>query len=113
MFKAINYLLFENRKPLDSEILEEFHPYMVGRYLSMYDKSFVSYVNETLNVYGKIFDDKEDQLRFYENIVPKLKRKNIDYVKRKKMETENEEIQNTIPEFSSSREIEEYQKIFG
>jgi hypothetical protein len=113
MFKAINYLLFEKRKPLDSEILDEFHPYMVGRYLSMYDDNFVSYVNDTLNTYGNLFDNKEDQFLFYENLIPKLKRKNIDYVKRKKVEKKDDEISNAIPEFLSSREIEEYKKIFG
>lgn len=113
MFKAINYLLFEARKPLDSEILEEFHPYMAGRYLSMYDDSFVPYVNDTLNVYGKLFKTKEDQFRFYENVIPKLKRKKIEYVKRKKVEERDDEVPQRVPEFLSKREIAEYEKCFG
>jgi hypothetical protein len=109
VFKAIDYLLFQNRKELDSEILEEFHPYMVGRYLSMYGEEFVPYVNETINRYGNIFDTKEEQLLFYEQVIPKLKRKKIDYFSRPKKDVADDF--GGVPEFLSKRELEEYLKM--
>jgi hypothetical protein len=110
MFKAINYILFEKSKSLDSEILEEFQPYMVGRYLSMYDNSFVPYVNDTLNMYGHLFENNVEQFTFYEQIVPKLKRKKINYIKRKKHENNEEDVINRVPEFLSKREMKEYRE---
>jgi len=103
MFNTINYLLFQKRKELDSELLEEFTPYMVARYMSFYDKNLLTYVNDTINRYGDVFSIKEDQFRFYENMIPILKRKKINYVSRKKKE-KVEETQ-IIPEFYSKREI--------
>lgn len=105
MFDGINYLLFEkNKTELDNEVLAGFVPYMVGRYLSFYDKAYVEYVNDTLNTYGHIFPVMEDKFRFYDNIIPKLKRKKIEYVKKAKVEKKEEEL--PAPEFYSKREIE-------
>jgi hypothetical protein len=110
MFKAINYLLFSKRKPeLDNEILEEFSPYMVNRYLSFYDESFSDYTNETINTYGNIFKNKEDQFRFYEQIVPRLQKRKINYIKKPKEEIESSKIPTAIPEFYSKREMEYFE----
>lgn len=103
MFNTVNYLLFQKRKDLDGELLEEFSPYMVARYLSFYDKNLLTYVNDTINLYGDVFSEKEDQFKFYENIIPTLKRKKIEYVSKKKKE-KVEDVQ-IVPEFYSKREI--------
>lgn len=103
MFNTVNYLLFQKRKELDNELLSEFSPYMVSRYMSFYDKDCLNYVNDTVNIYGKLFNG-EDQFKFYENVIPILKRKKIDYTSKKKKEkTDNNKI---VPEFYSKREIE-------
>lgn len=105
MFETVNYLLFQkNKNELDNEILEGFVPYMVGRYLSFYDKNYVEYVNDTINTYGRVFDNKEDQFKFYDNIIPKLKRKKIDYIKKPKESSKKKE-EPIIPEFYSKREL--------
>lgn len=87
MFNTINHMIFEKKGEMTNELLEEFSPYMVTRYLSFYDKDLLKYTNDTLNVYGEIFETDEEKFRFFENVIPKLKRKKIDYIsKRKKHE---------------------------
>lgn len=84
MFNAINHILFEKKSEMTNELLEEFSPYMITRYLSFYDKEFVNYANETTNKYSQIFETEEEKFKFFENIIPKLKKKRIDYISKKK-----------------------------
>jgi len=105
MFKAINHILFEKPSAeIDPEELENFTPYMVCRYLSFYGNSqYVDYANNTLNKYSGIFKTDEELFKFYEHIVPKLKKTKINYVK--KIKKEKVAIEKNITEFSSRREM--------
>jgi hypothetical protein len=85
MFEAINHMLFDKKQEMSNELLEEFSPYMVTRYLSFYDKDLLIYANETLNMYGHIFTTDEEKFKFFENVIPKLKRKKIKYISKKKI----------------------------
>lgn len=108
-FDTINYLLFEKRKELDGELLDSFNPWMTSKMLSFYnDGKMSSYVNDYLNCYSNIFKTKEDQFKFYENIIPIQKRKRITYIKKTKLE-KIEEL--PIPEFYSKREIDLFEDI--
>jgi hypothetical protein len=84
MFNAINHILFEKKGEMTNELLAEFSPYMVTRYLSFYDGDLLNYANETVNKYSEIFDTDEERFRFFENIIPKLKRKNINYISKRR-----------------------------
>jgi hypothetical protein len=84
MFNSINHILFDKKGEMTNELLEEFSPYMVTRYLSFYDKDLLNYANETVNRYSQIFDTDEETFRFFENVIPKLKRKNIKYISKKR-----------------------------
>lgn len=84
MFNTINHILFDKKGEMTSELLEEFSPYMVTRYLSFYDKDLLNYANETVNKYSQIFDTDEETFRFFENVIPKLKRKNIKYISKRR-----------------------------
>lgn len=107
LFDTINYLLFEKRKSeLDNELLEYFQPYVVTRYMTFFSNDFVQYANESLNKYGQIFKTKEDQFRFFENIIPATRKKRINYVKRPKEEKVKEDVDAAVPEFYSKREME-------
>lgn len=107
MFNTIDYLLFEKDKhELDNELLANFTPYMVARYLSFYDSSLIGYTNDTLNTYGNIFKSKEDQFLFFQNVIPKLKKKRIAYIKRPKEEKKKDEDPVPVPEFYSRREMD-------
>jgi hypothetical protein len=104
MFEAINYLMFDKSKDeLDSEIMSSFVPYMTVRFFSFYDPGYVVYANDTLNTYGNVLKTPEDQFRFFDNLIPKLRRKKIPYVKKPKDDTKVDET--PVPEFYSKREI--------
>ncbi len=104
-FKATDYLIFrQDKKELDNELLSEFNPYLTMKTFSFYEDGKMSdYINDTLNVYGNIFHSKEDQFKFYENIIPKQPYKKIKYIKKSKKE-KLEPI--PVPEFYSKREID-------
>jgi len=103
-FETINYLLFSKRKELDSELLNSFNPWITTKSLSFYnDGKMINYVNDYLNCYGNIFPTKEDQFKFYENIIPIQKRKRINYIKKPKLEDSDNL---PVPEFYSKREID-------
>lgn len=110
LFDTINHILFEKRKDqLDVELLEFFDPYMTMRYFSAYDKEYVNYINDTLNIFQNIFDTKEDKFLFYENVIPKSKYKRIDYPSKSKESLKKEKITEpvkSLPEFYSKRELE-------
>jgi hypothetical protein len=108
-FETINYLLFEKRTELDGELLNSFNPWMTAKSLSFYnDGKMASYVNDYLNCYNNIFLTKEDQFRFYENMIPIQKRKRINYIKKSKPE-KSEDI--PVPEFFSKREIDIFENM--
>lgn len=106
MFKAINHILFENSsEEIDSETLEEFVPYMVTRYFSFYDDGkYLDYINSTINKYHGIFKSIEEEYKFYENVIPKLKKKKINYIKKIKKDKINQDTINAIPDFYSRKE---------
>jgi hypothetical protein len=84
MFNTINHLLYEDKGEITNELLDEFSPYMTTRYLSFYSEELLHYANNTLNKYSQIFDNDEDRFLFYRNVIPKLKRKKIKYLSKKK-----------------------------
>jgi len=111
MFNTINYLLYDKSEPkLNSDLLEEFNPYLTIKAFSYYDSgSFCNHINDTINIYGNVFDTKEDQFNFLQAVIPKLKRKKIEYIKKSPKVDEDES--EKIPEFLSKREIEMYENM--
>lgn len=84
MYDTLNHMLFNKKGEMTNELLEEFSPYMVTRYLSFYDDDLLNYANETVNKYSQIFETDEERFRFFENVIPKLKRKRINYISKSK-----------------------------
>lgn len=104
-FNATNYLLFDKRKKeLDNEILESFVPWLVTRNFTFCGNDFIDYINDTLNVYGNVFSTKEEQFMFFNEIIPQLEKRKIQYVKAPKPEPAKEQV--PVPEFYSKREID-------
>lgn len=102
-FNTTNYLLFnQSKKELDNELLESFVPWLVTRTFSFYDNDYIEYINESLNLYGNVFPTKEDQFLFFEHVIPKLKKKRINYLKKPKGEKLQDQV---VPEFYSKREL--------
>jgi hypothetical protein len=111
MFDTINYLLHEkNKSELDPDLLQEFNPFFTAKVFSYYDSGkYCSYINDTLNLYSGIFKTKEEEFKFFDAVIPKLKRRKSEYIKKPAPGKVKEESQH-IPEFFSRREIESYDK---
>ena len=94
-FDILKALLFTKKKEekLDTDSLQAFTPFMVNRWLSFYDRSKAVFVNETLNKFCSLFEDKESLYELYNNLIPRSNFKKINYVKKLKEEkTEDENI---------------------
>ena len=95
-FQLQNKLFYSNKQkqpePLDQEGEQSFIPFLFNRWLTMYSKETVCFVNETLNKYCGIFDtDKQKTYRLYFNLIPRLKFKRISYVKKSKRDKDKQD----------------------
>lgn len=94
-FQLQNKLFYSNKDKagyLDSEGEDAFVPFLINRWLSFYSKDTPHFVNETLNKYSGLFDDKQRVYRLYYNLIPRLKFKRIKYIKKiKKSKAEDDE----------------------
>jgi|TARA_R100000479_G_scaffold174623_1_gene123302 hypothetical protein len=112
-FQLQNKLFYskkENAGELDSEGEQSFVPFLFNRWLSFYSKELPGFVNETLNKFGNIFDDKQESYKLYYYLIPRLKWKKISYIKKKKKDKEEIEGLNNIAKNKniSARELLEY-----
>ena len=117
IFNFIDSVLF-NKKKLNTinEGETEFNIYMVNRWCSMYSPDIAQIINQTSNQYKEVFTLKQDQYNFLFNILPKRKKKKIEYIKKQK--SENEKQDDLIPTLSkkmelSQREIKEYIDLYN
>ncbi len=110
MFEAVNKLLYKKGgSEFDADIIGEFNPFITTKCFSYYDNGkYCNYINETLNMYGSVFENIEDQYIFFDTMIPKLKFKRLDYIKKPKAKSEEEQ---PIPEYLSKREIELYESL--
>jgi hypothetical protein len=91
VYAVINSILF--KRPIGSELIEEFHvPYMFNRWLSFYDPVVVPLANE-FNQYLSLFPDKQMSFNFLNTALPKLKYQKIDYIKKDRKGTETAKAQ--------------------
>ena len=93
-FQLQNKLFYSKKTDaefLDSEGEQSFTPFMFNRWLSFYNKGMATFTNETLNRFGGIFQDRQQQYRLYYYFIPRLKFKRIAYNKKLKKEVSEEE----------------------
>ena len=83
----------------------QFNLFMINRWSSMYSKEMNEYVNETSNKYWSLFDDKLNRYNYLYSLLPRLKFKRLNYLKKIKKEKKNKEEKQIIPEFYSEREF--------
>lgn len=98
-FDMLRNLFFSRKdssRTLDTESQAHFLPFLLNRWLSFYNKEQCILVNETVNKYTGIFEDKNDLYKLYFNFLPKLKYKKIDYIKKKKAESEEKQTLDTL-----------------
>ena len=58
----------KNSEDLNNDSLTQFTPYMVNRWLSFYDKNKTIFVNETLNKFCSLFEDKNEMYKLYNEL---------------------------------------------
>jgi hypothetical protein len=116
-FQLQNKLFYSKKTKaefLDSEGEQAFIPFMFNRWLSFYNKGMASFTNETLNRFGSIFQDKQQQYRLYYYFIPRLKFKRISYNKKLKKELKEEEDLKLIAKNKniSVRELKRYIELY-
>lgn len=108
IFDYLNSILFSKKRvELNCDDESQFSIFMVNRWSSFYSKDVALYINQTSNVYANLFTNKQDQYDLVYNVLPRLKYKRLDYVKKVKKE-DAEKDKPLIPEFMSQREYLQY-----
>ena len=112
IFNYIDSVLFTKQKLNKlNEDETQFNLYMLNRWCSMYSPDVTQIINETTNRYKEVFSLKQDQYNYILNILPKVKKRRINYIK--KIKTEEKEKDENIPIIAktleiSEREVKEY-----
>ncbi len=107
IFDYINSVLYtKNHITLNCDDESQFNSFMFNRWVSFYSSDMNNIVNEVTNRQIPSLITKQDQYDMFFYIMPKLKYKKIDYIKKVKKEDKEEEVY--IPEFLSKREYKQY-----
>lgn len=114
-FDILRILFFKKSNSADiinCDDLQSFTPYMINRWLSFYDNQRAIFVNETLNKFSGLYDEKSESFKFYSNLIPSLRFKKINYIKKNKDKTTDKEDNKSAiiahNNLISSREVEMY-----
>jgi len=112
IFNYIDSVLFTKEKLNKlNEDETQFNLYMLNRWCSMYSADMAQIINETTNRQKESFTLKQEQYNFIFNLLPKVKKKKINYIKKIKSEEKKED--ENIPIVAkfleiSQREAKEY-----
>ena len=111
-FDFVNNIAFD-REQLDINITDSqlYSAYITNRYITFLNKESALLINNTINKYGHVFNN-ETHYNFLFNLIPKVKRKFIRYVKKKKVDKKDFELLSNRHELSQ-REIQLYSENFG
>ncbi len=105
-------ILFEKSKiDIDITSTQLYSPYIVNRYITFADKSLVHLVNNSVNKYGSVFSINVDHYNFLHALIPKNKRKYINYTKKIKRDKKIYERVCSLYELSH-REVDLYSENF-
>ena len=111
-FDFVNNIAFD-REQLDINITDSqlYSAYITNRYITFLNTESALLINNTINKYGQVFNN-ETHYNFLFNLIPKVKRKFIRYVKKKKVDKKDFELLSKRYELSQ-REIQLYSENFG
>lgn len=91
MFNFLNDILFEKKgdklSNVDGE--QDYSPYMINRWLSMYTPEICNVINSTVNWLYPVFEQKTDHYNFLLKLLPQCNRRYIPYIKRVKEPRDN------------------------
>lgn len=93
MFNIINDVLYKKTGDqlhnIDAET--EFVPFMIARWASMHSPECATIINSTTNRLWSICQTKQEWYSLYLNVLPKVKFKRIEYIKKPKVEKDKKE----------------------
>ena len=90
--KKLLYSKKDKAEDLDAEGEQAFVPFLFNRWLTFYNNDMSVFVNETLNKFSTIFENKQDSYKLYYYLIPRLKFKKISYIKKIKKDKEEENL---------------------
>jgi len=111
-FDFVTNILFEQNKiDIDVTSAQIYSPYIVNRYITFADTRFVPLINNSVNMYGSVFSINVDHYNLLHCLIPKTKRKYINYTKKiKKDKTAYERVCKQYE--LSQREVDLYSETF-
>lgn len=110
LFSYIRSILFTKKNLIDDFDEDEYVPFFINRWMSMYSPELCYFINNTINFrLDKIFSDKKDIYKFAYNIMPKQKYERISYIKKSntqnKKTKKDEEYEQKIIDYSINYEL--------
>jgi hypothetical protein len=119
MFDYLNKILYKTKGPDTSNINEcdEFVPYMIQRWSSMYSPQIAILINGTSNRHWPVLSDKEMLFNYMYGVVPFCRFKKVSYIKKKKeekLQTKKDTLNKVAINLEiSSRELNQYIEQFN
>ncbi len=120
MFDILNKILYKTKTPDVSNINEneEFVPFMIQRWCSMYSPEIANLLNETSNRQWSALNSKEDWYNYFDTVIPQGRYRTYKYIKKKKdteIKIKNKETVNKVASTLeiSSREVNQYIQQFN
>ena len=100
-FDYINSILYKKELRLLEGINfdQEFQPYLIQRWLSMYSPEICNILNETSNKQYGIFENKEMWFDYFDTIIPKMKYSRLEYIKKVNKKAKRNKEDDKIIEF--------------
>ena len=114
IFEILNDILVTKKGNLLDNVEDEdqFLPYIICRWLSMYSPEYAQIINETTNKHYNVFDTKREWYDYLIKILPKGSPGRIHYIKKEKRKDINnfdEIVKFLAKRFEiSRREVEQY-----
>ena len=106
IFTYIDSLLFDKSYKSSVNYEEnQYNNFMVNRWCSMYSADVSEIINQTVNRTWSQLVTKEDHYKFLFHLLPKQKRKRIEYVKKIKQLAAKKESDNTDAILAKNREL--------
>ena len=92
IFDCLNDILFTKKRSLLKNVDDEssFNQYMINRWISMHSPSMATIINNTANWLYSTFETKQQYYKFISTIIPRVPFKRIHYIKKKKVENDDE-----------------------
>lgn len=84
---------------------EEFSPYILQRWISMISPEICNFINETSNSQYSVISDKQKFHDYLLSVIPKIGRKKIQYIKKEKQNSLEQNKEDIIKEYAKRLEI--------